>query len=474
VSTAHIWIIIPALTGMLLLFFPKRRKFTAAFASLLSLLLAFLAFSFPSEHVFVLAGRRYEFATSIELLGRSLTINKDMLTLVALIYSFSFLWNAFSFQFKVSGYFNALSLVITALWTAVPAFEPFLYASVLVQLVVLISVPLLSPRGQAAGPGLLRYLVLQSLAMPFILLSGWMLSGIATAPSANPLIVRAALMIIVGFALWLAVFPLHTWMAMLAQESHPWVLSFLLTLRQTVLLVYLISFFDRYAWLRGMPAIDQSLQILGVAMIAVAGLLTAIQSDLRRVFSYLFMSETGYALLTLGLIRQGALPLIALSMVPRAALYWLWGYTHSVARDHAGIKTGVLQAFEGLLHTHPFLSLAWFISLLGISGMPLLAYFPVKRLVWLQISSLSVALKIGMVIGVGGVALFSLRFLKVLIMPVEQDPPYNPETLRLKITLVVLLLILLLMGIFPHFFLNHFQNLLLPFEQLLTINILSN
>ncbi len=76
----------------------------------------------------------------------------------------------------------------------------------LIELIALLSVPLLSPRGVRTEQGVLRYLVFQTLALPLILLTGWMLAELAR-PSANPLIVRSAMLVLFGFALWIGAFP---------------------------------------------------------------------------------------------------------------------------------------------------------------------------------------------------------------------------------------------------------------------------
>jgi hypothetical protein len=84
--------------------------------------------------------------------------------------------------------------------------EPFLYAALIVELIVLISILLLTPRGEQTDRGVMRYLVSQTVAMPFILLSGWMVAGIESAPSASTLILRGTVMILIGFSLWLNIF----------------------------------------------------------------------------------------------------------------------------------------------------------------------------------------------------------------------------------------------------------------------------
>ncbi len=98
-------------------------------------------------------------------------------------------WQSFADHHRLLGHRSVLS--------------PFLYAAVVVELIALLSVPLLSPRGSPTGSGIIHYLSAQTIALPLILLSGWMVSGIETSPSAEALVLRGALLLMLGFVLWL-------------------------------------------------------------------------------------------------------------------------------------------------------------------------------------------------------------------------------------------------------------------------------
>ena len=248
-STPLIWIIIPLGLALLLISTRKKPILSGILASAISLILAVLALLFPRDLSFLLPDQRLEIASSLELFGRSLQIMGSQLTMVALLYGIAFLWNLGSVLFRPSLWFNVLSLGISALWIATLSVNPFLYAAVLIELIALLSVPLLSPRGMRTESGVLRYLVFQTLALPLILLTGWMLAGIGSAPSANPLIVRSAMLVLFGFALWIGAFPFHSWIPMISEKSHPWALSFLFAILQTALSVFLLQFLDQYAWL---------------------------------------------------------------------------------------------------------------------------------------------------------------------------------------------------------------------------------
>ena len=181
-TTPTIWIFLPVLFSLLLIMVHRLHKLSVWIACTVSLLLAVVAMIFPQNLDLVLFGRNFLFDDTFLILNRALIITGTELKTVAMLYLFSFLWNLAGTRFSISRWFPTISLTITALWVSVLAVEPFLYAALLVELIVLISVLLLTPRGEQAGSGVMRYLVLQTIALPFILLSGWMVTGIESAP----------------------------------------------------------------------------------------------------------------------------------------------------------------------------------------------------------------------------------------------------------------------------------------------------
>jgi len=237
-STPLIWIVIPIGFAGLLAVLHNKPKLSTILACLFTLALTILALVFSKDLAFLLPDRRIDIASSLIVLNRTVQITGQSLTMVALLYAIAFLWNLGNSVFKVSTWFNALSLLITALWVATLAVVPFLYAALLIELIALLSVPLLSPRGSKTDPGLLRYLVFETLALALILLTGWMLSGVTALPAASPLLLQTSITLLFGFALWIGAFPFHSWMPMISQSSSPWTVTLLLGLMQTALCVF--------------------------------------------------------------------------------------------------------------------------------------------------------------------------------------------------------------------------------------------
>jgi len=473
-TTPSIWILLPILLSLLLSLVHRFHKLSVWIACLGSLLLAVAAFIFPQSLEFNLFGRKFLFDDTFLIFNRELILTGSQLKTIAMLYLFSFLWNIAGMRFSVSRWFPTISLAITALWITTLAVKPFLYAAVIVELIVLISTLLLTPRGKQAGSGVMRYLVSQTVAMPLILLSGWMVTGIETAPSASPLILRGTVLILLGFSLWLAIFPLHTWLPMLADETHPWVFSFIFLMQQSSLWLLLLEFLDQFAWLRNLNGIFSVMQWAGVLTLLAGGVLLSLQTRINRVLAYLILIETGYSVLAIGLINQGGGNALALSFIPRVLACWQWSYTLSSVQQIAPEIDGSFSSLSGLFSRLPFHSTSLIISLLSLLGLPALGLFPAKRMLWNSIANLTFQYTSLIALAVAGMALFILRMMHTLLTPDPETPPpalliANEESLLQILILCVFTLLSLLMGIFPHIFLNPFLGLLEPFNHLLPL-----
>ncbi len=474
-TTPSIWILLPLLLSLLLVLVHRRHKLSAWIACLASLLLALAAFIFPQNLDYNLVGRQFLFSDTLPIFNRALILTGSQLRTVAILYFFSFLWNLAGIRFFVSRWFPTVTLAITALWVSTLAVEPFLYAALIVELIVLISTLILTPRGEQAGSGVMRYLVSQTVALPFILLSGWMVTGIETAPSASLLIMRGAVLILIGFSLWLAIFPLHTWLPMLAERSHPWVFSFVFLMQQSSLWIFLLKFLDQFAWLRNLNGIFPALQWAGALTLLAGGLLASLQNKVNRILAYVILIETGYSLLAIGLIKQGGAEALALSFLPRAVAYLQWSYTLSSLHQIAPEIDGSFPSLRGLFTRLPFHSMSLILSLLTLLGLPAFGLFPSRRLLWNSGAGLTFQYTPMLGLAVAGMALFILRMAHVLLATDPDTPSpslfaQQEESPWQIIVLCVLALLLLLMGIFPHIFLNPFLGLLEPFTNLLPPN----
>ncbi|MEL7625365.1 MAG: proton-conducting transporter membrane subunit [Anaerolineaceae bacterium] len=466
-NSAIIWIVLPVVLGIGMAFIQRFRKLSAILGTLFPLIFAVLALIFSNGLTLIFLGRAYTIADSLTVFGRTIQITADQLDIIALLYFLCFAWNLGSRLFSVSQWFTSLSLVITALWVSVQFINPFLYSAVVIELIALISVPLLSPRGTPAQSGVLRFLSMQTLAMPLILLSGWMVSGIETSPSAEVLVLRGSLLVIAGFSLWAGIFPLHSWLPMLTEETHPWVISFLQTIMQIGIAIFFLKFLNQYAWLRNQEEIKLVLKWIGALCIISGGILSFFQTKLSRIFGYLFLAGTGYIVLTMAFQQQGWIDLLTLHVLPRAFAYWSLGYSLSMLREALGSESLYISELKGLIWRYPRISTLLFISFLNILGMPLFSLFPSNRLIWSILARESLVIRLLISIGLVGMILMFLRVLSMAVQPADVTEQDKQERPLMLVPVVLIVLIMVLAGLFPQFFSAPVQNLFISFHDLL-------
>jgi NADH:ubiquinone oxidoreductase subunit 2 (subunit N) len=466
-STPILWVILPMGIAAIVGVFYNRYIFSIILTSVTAFALSMLALFFPENMTLSLGPLNLVFVESLAILGRQITIAYEMLPFITLIFFMNGLWALSSGISSVPKTFRPVSLVMTSLLTAALGVEPFLYAALLIETAVLVSIPMLSPLGQQPHAGVLRFLSLQTLALPFILLAGRLLTGVEALPPDSPLVFQSALMLGLGFGLWLAIFPFHSWVPMVSQRGNPLVTSFLLFIMPTTILLFSLNFIDRYTFLRESQGLYETLRVIGTIMIVIGGIWSAFQDNLKRAFGFAVLTETGFSLLAIGLISQGGLNWMLLLFPVRALSFWLWGYVLTLIEGHTGSL--VLKGVKGFGRRYPVLSVGLLLAQLSVAGLPLLAEFPIK--ISLITAAFETSTPIGVLSFLGnlGVFLFTVRLLAFLVTPEDADFPtrwsFTEETHE-YLPVLIMILALLALGLFPHTFLSGIIQTLTAFSQL--------
>ena len=384
-SAALIWIALPILWGLLALLFRRMGALLFLLSAGLSLLLTWIAWQIPIDQALTLGSSTLKISPTLSILGRSFTLLDSDRPLIALVFLANTLW-LLGGQFSRPGpLFIPVSQISIGLFVAALSVDPFLYAAILIATIVLISVPMLAQPGEALHAGLLRYLNFQLFAVPFILVVGWLLSGVEASPGNSQLVLRAGTLLALGFAFLLAIFPLHSWIPMLAERNHPYAVGFIFFFLPFAATMLALGFFERFAWLRDVEGLPAALLLFGGIVVALGGIWAAIQNHLGRQLAYVLVAESGLSLAALGLSSDVGLSSLIALIIARLFALLVWVMALSGLREASG---GALAFSEvsRVVRRHPMLTLGLLLALLSFVGLPLGAAFAprltILQLVW--------------------------------------------------------------------------------------------
>ena len=445
-SAPVIWILIPFATGFSILFFLHNR-FSPLIGGAMSMALALIALIFPIDTALLLGSISIKISSSIQFFGRSFSLNTADGPLVAIIYGLAALWFFGTEASGTANRFVALGLMIVALLTASIAVEPFLFAALLLDMAAMLVIPLLVPVYQKPGRGVVRFLIYQTLAMPFILFSGWMLAGVEASPGAIGATIQAGTILGLGFAFLLGVFPLYNWIPMLMEEASPYVTGFLLWALPTFTVIFALGFLDRYTWLRTSPQLSSVLQFAGVLMVASGGLFASQQKHIGRIMGYAAITETGLLVLAMGLKSSEIVNITFLLLIPRGLELAVWALALSIIKRKAySLRFSEVQ---GMARRYPVTVAALVLAHLSIIGFPLLAGFPPRLALWQELAKQSLVISFWVFVGLLGLLIAVIRTLAVFVMA-EENKAWELNESWTQITMLGVGVIgLFILGMFP-------------------------
>jgi len=409
-TSALLWIFLPATLGLALLFFRRAGNFSIAAALGLTVFLTFAAWQLPIDTVLQLGPFSIEISPTLNLFGRAFTLAEADRPLLAFIYLMQSLWVLGAALARPRPLFVPISLLAVGLFVAALSVEPFLYAALIIAVVALIFIPLLVPPGKPAGRGVLRFLIFQLFAVPFILFTGWMLTGVEASPGNFNLVLRAGVLLALGFTFLMALFPFHSWVPMMAEETHPYFFGFLIFFLPTIAALFLLSFLDRYAWLRDSDFVYQLLLLAGTLAVLFGGLSAAGQRNLGRIYAYAAMAGVGTNLQALGLGGIDGIQVFFALLLPQALAMWLlvvplavfWGENKQSLR---------LKPVQQSMMSHPLFSAVMLVAIFSLAGLPSLASFPAHLSLWRGIAAFSPWALLASLLGALGLISVGLRLL---------------------------------------------------------------
>jgi proton-translocating NADH-quinone oxidoreductase chain N len=285
---------------------------------------------------------------------------------------------------------------------------------------------------------------------------------VANSRPAQPMLLAAGALFVVGFGVKIALVPMHTWLPD-AHAQAPSGISAMLS--GVVIEAGLVALLRALSALVGVTA-SWGVLLMGFgALNMLAGNLLALrQTQVKRLLAYSSLSHVGYMLLGLGigvyageasgaqggvfhLLNHGLMKGLAF-LAAGALLYTL----HAASGDHSPLTIADLG---GAARRYPVAALALSVAVLGLAGLPPLAGFMSKWQIFvsgLETHNLAIA---ALVIFAALNSVLSLAYYAPLVNAVYRQQPSDavqqgrPLPALMSVPLVVLALAVVAIGVWP-------------------------
>jgi formate hydrogenlyase subunit 3/multisubunit Na+/H+ antiporter MnhD subunit len=373
-----LFMLVPFLAAPLVYLAQAVRGLAIALAVLVAVALAWLALALPFGQPVALLGGAV-FTETASILGRTFLIGPTDRVALAFLFGQAAVIYLVSAVADPGRTFLSVSLGCLGLLSAALFVRPFLFAALFLELAAALAVLMLaaeSPGGPLSPKGTrgaLRYLVYTTLALPFILLTGWLLEANAASPSDPTFTRQATLALMFGFAVLLAVVPFHSWVPAMAEHAPPLAAVFVATVIRQAILFLLLSFLSNFGWLSSNPAVYRALTLGGGGMVLFGAVFVFGQRNFGRMTGNVMLIDFGAVMLGLGLGTLAGVESALVTTVLRGIALPFWAVGLVRLRQAAGSDT--FEALRGYGRREPVAAAMVILSLLSLVGFPLTAGF---------------------------------------------------------------------------------------------------
>ncbi len=459
-SAPLIWIGLPGLMSIVLWIIRRNERRTLILGLGLSLFLIVTSLITNVDKAILQIGNTtIQVNSSITILGRTFSFGNGDLIIVSLMFMVLFLYTSMSFVIDVPVKFVPTAFLIVSLFLAALSVQPFLYAALLIEICVILAVVLFTDFGSQPTRGVLRFIIFQTLALPFILTSGWVLSAVEANPTESKLIVQALIFLGLGFSFWVGVFPFNSWMPQIASEKPPFEVGFVLLMFNTVVLVLIIRYLDGFVWLRDDAQIFTVLRILGILMTITGSFFFLMEKNIYRTTAYIISFETGLSILSLSLNKVSGWDAFVLMFLPRILAVALWSMLLSFIQQNERQSSNEERVF------HPVVLIGFAISALTIAGLPVLPAFPSRILLFFELAKIDTFVLFWVIFSNIMFIAAIVKFLQNISLRVKTWS-HTAFPIVEKVYYILFLGIVVIIGLFPQVFLRSMLTILEAFPNL--------
>lgn len=369
-----LFLVLPLVVGGLVYTLRRWVTLSALLSVGMTLALGIVILVLPLGRTVELWGRQIVMGGTVSFLGRELILEEVDRLSIAFLYLtasgiFLLAWQVSPKGLLLPAGFGMLSLLSGSL-----LIRPLLYAVLLVEIAIAVSVFALQSEGAPPARGALQYVSFSLLAMPGLLVIHWLMDRYALTPDNTALLDTGAVLLLVSFALLMGSIPFHMWMPSVASDGEPLASAFVFTVNYGAIWFLLLAFLETYPDLGSGVRFAPFASGAGLAMVGVGGLMALVQRRLGRLMGYGALIDSGVALSALGIGSERGLALALLSLLVRpfglALMATGLGGLQRASKDDRSLGT-----LRGLGRSAPWSAFAFVVGGMSTAGLPVSAGF---------------------------------------------------------------------------------------------------
>ncbi len=445
-NTPLLWILLPLLVSGGSLFILRYRYFLKWSGLGFGLVLIISALILPINESFRFLFWDLKLSDQLLIFGRRFILSGADRPIVILLFSMWLFWILVMDPKLVPVQFIPLSLAGICLILTAYSVEPIFYGALFFAFLALIYVVLLSPPGNEPTPGVLRYLIFQILGMLFILFAAWLASWIDLNTGDQVMLARSLLILALGFSFLLSIFPFISWISMVGEENHPFLSGFIYNTHFLGVFLFGTRFILEGGWIGQGVNIQIPLQVAGVIMLSIGGVLAIFSKHLGRLMGAVIITEIGRSLLAISLFQAG-FPIYFGMVILQSISLGVWSISLTYLQH--GIHDLGFESASGAARLWPVITSGLLMGYFALAGVPLLGGFPIYWALGSGLSFYPLWINTIFVFSTLGLIFGGLRMMGVLTKKTGAesvltlgDPFYRNLILGLNI-------LLLLIGFFP-------------------------
>lgn len=387
------------------------------------------------------------------VLGRTILLTGQIRATLIFTYITMAILFLLSLLFPQGASFVPNCLIILSMLAAVLMVRPpEIGAAILVMMAGVVAVLIQSERA-GSTLGSMRYLAIYVLAIPLLLVAGWMLKTqqVSSVSIISGLVLTATIMLLAGF-------PFHITVRPVVNESSSLIPVVTFGIVQLGAVVFSLTLLAENPGIHNNFQFIQFVRGSGLATVILAAVLTLTTRSLAGLVAYVLLLDIGATIIALSFSGPAAttatisliLVRIAGLILVATGLAFVRNQGAELPKDGGPASEDQLNSYRGMVRRTPFGVILLVYGLLSLAGMPLTPGFSGR---WLLVDLVAgqspwVAAVILLTIALTMVAI--LRWLARLMAPARDVSSSGvPESLLMRVVAGLALIIGLILALFP-------------------------